>query len=244
MSRIYKKNTVEYTILEKELQYDFSNKDLLKLALTHPSNNIFNNNSNDYERLEFLGDSVIKFVLSEFIYKSYSKLTSGELSIVLSHLVNGNILSTIAKKISLNQYIIMSNSEENTGGRDKKKNLENCLEAIIGAIYLDSNNLSTLKNVCENLWENLLNKENINSLLVKDNKTLLQEYFQKNKQTPPKYILDNIEEYPNYHRFTVYIILNNSKIYGYGNTKKSAEQDVANKILKILNENDLKSKKL
>jgi len=127
------------SLLEKEIGYTFKNRDLLLNALTHSS--YANENSlpahSDNERLEFLGDSVLELLSSDFLYRNYPDRGEGELSKLRASLVCEMALSDIAKKLSLGKLIRLSAGEEKTGGRQRNSILSDALEAVIGAIYLD-----------------------------------------------------------------------------------------------------------
>ncbi|MBU4485955.1 MAG: hypothetical protein KKD38_03430, partial [Candidatus Delongbacteria bacterium] len=124
--------------LENNLDYNFKDKRLPVQSLKHRSfisqNNEDRNNSN--ERLEFLGDSVLNFAVSRHLYKAFPKNPEGELSKMRSILVSGGNLNAVARKLNLGKFILISDYEDKAGGREKDSLLEDCMEAIIGAIYL------------------------------------------------------------------------------------------------------------
>jgi ribonuclease-3 len=121
--------------LEQRIGYNFKNQSILRQCLTHPS---INAREKNYERLEFLGDAVLNFVITEFLVKEYNSLNEGDLAKKRSYLVSGHLAAEIARKIGLGEFIIMSHSEQKSGGADNDANLENVTEALIGSIYLDS----------------------------------------------------------------------------------------------------------
>ena len=116
------------------IDYEFKNKALLDLAFTHSSISKINN-----ERLEFLGDSVLNLVITKYLFENYPELDEGKMSRVRSNLVNQETLSSLSKNLELQKNIKLSAGEEKTNGREKKSILSNTFEALIGAIYLDSN---------------------------------------------------------------------------------------------------------
>jgi ribonuclease-3 len=137
--------------LEKQLGYTFKDKDLLKRALTHktfafeaPTPLAYN------ERLEFLGDSILNFITAEKLYLTNTFLSEGELTRRRALLVNNNILAEKAKNLDLGSFMRVGKGEQKQKGYENPSNLANCLEAVFGAIYLDSN-LSTTKKIIHNL---------------------------------------------------------------------------------------------
>src|SRR5688572_15261837 len=141
-------------MIEKILSVDFRNKDLIKQALTHPS---LNKKSRDYERMEFLGDHVLGLVISEALYNRYTNEHEGQLTKRLAGLICGETLVKVAKNLNLGDHIEMAQSEESSGGRSNKANLENALEAVIGAIYLDQG-LDIARNFILVTWNDFINE--------------------------------------------------------------------------------------
>ena len=127
---------VELEKLEKSIKYEFNNKDILIKALTHTSYaNEHKTESN--EKLEFLGDSILEFISSEYIYKKYPKLTEGEMTKVRAAVVCGENLAKVAKLYDIGKWLYLGNSELRSGGKDRMAILEDATEAIIAAMYLD-----------------------------------------------------------------------------------------------------------
>ena len=139
-----------FSELEIKLNYTFKDKKLLKEALTHPSMSYKGKHFN-YERLEFLGDSILSMVIIEYLFKKHTDETEGELSKRKSFLVSKDVLYKIAKNLEIGKFIIMTAGQENCGGRENVNNLENVVEAIIGAMYLDAN-IEAVKNFILNTW--------------------------------------------------------------------------------------------
>ncbi len=166
-----------------KIGHQFSDIKLLQEALTHPSLTKFDKGKKNYQRLEFLGDKVLSLIIGEFLIDKYKKESEGDLSRRQALLVSGETLSEIALEIELDQVIEISLGEENLGGRKNKRNLENSLEALIGAIYLDSNFESARKFVLK-FWQNLLDK---NLSPPKDPVSYLQEIVQLQAKTLPEY---------------------------------------------------------
>ena len=168
--------------LQKNLSYQFSDIELLNKALTHRSVSKHNN-----ERLEFLGDSVLGSIISEELYSRHSNIDEGQLSRLRSHLVRGNTLANLAKKLDISENLRLGQGELKSGGFRRESILADTFEAILGAIFLDSDYL-TVKKVVLNLFSDLLNEARSEDSL-KDFKTQLQELLQKKGYDLPKYEL-------------------------------------------------------
>ena len=168
--------------LQKNLSYQFSDIELLSKALTHRSVSKQNN-----ERLEFLGDSVLGSIISEELYSRHSNIDEGQLSRLRSHLVRGNTLANLAKKLDISENLRLGQGELKSGGFRRESILADTFEAILGAIFLDSDYL-TVKKVVLNLFSDLLNEVKSEESL-KDFKTQLQEMLQKKGYDLPKYEL-------------------------------------------------------
>jgi ribonuclease III len=168
------------------LKYVFKNEGLLEEALTHPSVLKTKNNGTrfNYEKLEFLGDAILSAVVSEYLVKNHQYENEGDLSKRKAFLVSADTIYKIAKdKVRLDEFIIMSDGEENSGGRKKISNLEDCMEAVIGAIFLDSN-FETVKGVILNLWPDV---DSSLSEVPQPPKMELQEWSQKHLKRLPQY---------------------------------------------------------
>lgn len=212
------------------LDIECINKENLQIALTHPSYTTENNISylKNYERLEFLGDAVLKLITSNLLYKKYPEYKEGKLSKIRSILVSDNTLATIAKDIKLQEKMILGKGEEHTGGRDRESNIACTMEALLGAYYLDGK----IDYIERFLKENLLPLSNeIDMHFEKYNaKAVLQEYTQKENNTLPKYTTTNITGPMHNPKFEVEVSYNNKILaIGYGNNKKEAQQNGAYK---------------
>ncbi len=213
--------------LEKIIKYNFKKFSLLKKALTHKS---FDNNYNN-EKLEFLGDRVLGLVISEKLLEKYPDEKEGIIDKKFANLVNKKTCLLIAKKINLNKFILLGYSNKKLG-RSADKISSDCLEAIVGAIYLDGG-LKTVEKFIFNFWEEYLLKSSITLI---DSKTKLQEFSLKKFKELPKYIF--FKKTGPQHRplfKTEVQIPNSKKIIGIGSSKKNAQQNAAAKLLKILN---------
>jgi len=218
--------------LEDKISYSFKNKDLLLTALKHRS--FISQNIQDRidsnERLEFLGDSVLNFVVVKNLYKSYQDLDEGELSKMKSVIVSGENLSLIAREMNLGEHILLSEYEERAGGRDKSSILEDTFEAIIGAVYLDSGILKSEKIIKAMVLENI--QKALENTLTRNYKSELLELVQAKGLEPPTYEVIS-EEGPEHEKiFTVKAIVDGKEIsQGSSTSKKRAEQEASRRAL-------------
>jgi ribonuclease-3 len=168
--------------LQQKINYQFKDAALLKLALTHRSMGKNNN-----ERLEFLGDSILGVVISRELYKRFDHVDEGKLSRLRSHLVRGQTLAQLAGELELSEVLILGSGELKSGGFRRESIQTDAVEAIFGAVFLDSD-FETINRVILDLYRDLLDDINPNDSL-KDPKTQLQEYLQKRGNALPKYEL-------------------------------------------------------
>ncbi len=212
----------------KKLGYSFNNLELLQIALSHRS--IGKNNN---ERLEFLGDSVIGYVMAEELYARFSDENEGNLSRYRSLLVKGDTLASIARQMSVGQYLRLGGGELKSGGFRRASILADAMEAIIGAITLDSDIEQARE--CILIWykERL---DNIKTLDLKDPKTRLQEQLQANKFDLPKYkvISVNGKEHAQIFQVDCYIKELDLTITSEGSSRRAAEQKSAELMLERL----------
>lgn len=217
----------ELSLFQKQAGIKFKNLDLLNLAFCHRS---FANESNDQidnnERLEFLGDSVLGLIVANWLFIHLPDSDEGDFSRIKSFVVSEESLASVAKKLRVDNFILIGKGEEFSGGRNKKALLADCMEAIFGAYFLDSGYKAATE-----LVQHLLVPE-INIVLAnkhrKDYKTLLQEYVQKRYKTYPKY--DVVKKTGPEHDNTFWVkVTVHKKTYGpaSGNNKKEGEQAAA-----------------
>ena len=217
----------KFNILEKIIKYNFKKKSLLEKAVTHKS---FNNNINN-EKLEFLGDRVLGLTISEILLEKYPDEKEGVIDKKFANLVNKKTCSLIAKKIDLKKFILLGSSHRKLD-RSSDKITSDCLEAIVGAIYLDGG-FKFAKKFIHHFWEEYLLKSNITLI---DSKTKLQEFSLKKFKVLPKYIFSKKSGPQHRPLFKTEVqIPNSKKVIGIGSSKKNAQQDAANKLLKLLN---------
>ncbi|MGI4776309.1 MAG: ribonuclease III [Janthinobacterium lividum] len=220
--------------LQKNIGYNFNNIDLLVQSLSHPSLRQYRSAMNeveiDNERLELLGDSIIGFIITEIIFKKYLDCSEGKLATIRSHLICKDTLCKVAKNIDLASYIIMTCGEEISGGRTNPNNLENAMEALIAAIYLDSD-MSCTKFVVQKLWSNFLQSTNLTEA---DPKSALQEFVQKFGHSRPIYEIKDKSGPAHAPIFIVLVKALDHYQIGEGNSLKAAEKIAAKKLLKLL----------
>ena len=205
--------------LQKALGYTFRNEAHLRLALTHPSTKLPDN-----QRLEFLGDAVLEFCVSDMLYHKYAKLHEGELTARRAALVCERTLSAIARSLDLGRCLIMGHGEEQTGGREKASILADALEAVLAAIYVDGG-YEAARDVIRVLFAE---DERLIAWRGQDAKGALQEYTQANGLELPSYQIIAQEGPDHNRRFTAQVsVLGKPVATGIGNSKKTAEQAAA-----------------
>lgn len=210
----------------------FKNKKLFLQAFTHRS---FLNEAREKvesnERLEFLGDSILSFVVSEFLFKTYPHFPEGTLTNLRSRLVNTKTLAQVAKELDFGALLRLSKGEEESKGRQNQSLLADSFEAFIGALYLDQG----IQKVSDFLTEILLLKAQqfVQEKSFKDAKSLLQEYVQSKKQNSPIYKVLSEKGPAHAKVFTVGVYVQNKLIAkGEGNSKQEAEKEAAQEALK------------
>lgn len=231
--------------LAVKLGYSFKNITLLKEALTHPHGNNKSDDEyiRDYQRLEFLGDKIINFIVADILYKQFSQADEGYLSVLHSLLVRKSTLANLALKLGLDVFIIFNNGDsiKDPNLRKNSSILENVCEAIFGAILCDSN-YSTVYEIVEKLWHPMIvdivkssDLDNNNIEKLKDPKSKLQEWCQQNKYAIPKYI--DISRLGSEHEpvFKVAVCIKFFCAFGVGKSKKIARQDASMNALNLLN---------
>jgi len=222
---------VDFSEFERKIGYTFKNKGILYEALSHSSfANETKKNSN--ERLEFLGDSVLSIVVSNYLFEHYQHLPEGHLTKVRSSLVCENSLYEFAKTIDLGDYIMLGKGEENTGGRKRPSILADAFEAVIAAVYLDGGIENASKYVLSFIPKDLSLKKAVSN---NDYKTILQEVIQKNPEEKIEYFLKDAVGPDHDKTFTIQVKLNSNVIgEGVGHSKKQAEQAAAKEALMLM----------
>ncbi|SNR62101.1 ribonuclease III [Desulfurobacterium atlanticum] len=220
--------------LEEKLGYSFKNRELLYRALTHTSYAFEKKDvTENYEVLEFLGDSVIGLIVSEKLVERFPEKSEGELSQIRAFLVSEPSLAKLARSVDLGKFIFLGKGEIKSGGKEKDSILCDVFESIFGAIYLDSN-FETAKKIFENkfideMWQ-ILEK----TRTYKDYKSYLQEITQRDFKTIPQYRVIKEEGPEHSKEFTVECWVNDYVSVASGKSKKEAEQLAAEKMLEKL----------
>lgn len=189
-------NPQELNVLSKRLGHQFSDLSLLVQALTHRSSGKDNN-----ERLEFLGDALLSFAISQILYLRFPDEKEGVLSGLRARLVRGNTLADLAREFSLSDYIIVSPGERKSGGQHRNSILADCMEAIIGAIFLDGG-VDACQSFIQRVFDQRIENINVDEYL-KDPKTRLQELLQARQLPLPNYSLVKTQGESHQQLFTV-----------------------------------------
>jgi ribonuclease-3 len=224
--------------LQSTLGITFKDQSLLKMAVTHRSysKSIKSSKVGDNERLEFLGDAVLKLIMSQYLYHEYPNQSEGFMTKIRSKVISDKILSQLALSINLGHYIYFSYGEKQSGGASRESNLANTFEAILGAIYLDQGYVVTEK-VFLNCYLSLKSKLDSQKIAV-DYKSVLQEWSQARQLGVPIYSLIKTEGPDHEVQFYVEVSLMYESVtyatQGNSKSKKSAEQNAANALIKKL----------
>ena len=225
--------------LQDRIGYRFKNIQLLRTALTHPSYaNEQEDNIAHNERMEFLGDSILGAVISEMLYQK-SDEPEGVLTNIKNHLVNAATLHKLADQLELGSHLLLGKGEEKSAGRSKESVLENAVEALVAAVFLDGG-YAQAKKIVEQLYERKIDEFEPETLKRRDFKTFLQEQVQAVGLPPPEY--EVIEASGPDHRklFRVAVkLLGNPLAEGEGKSKKAAEQDAARALLQRIEAGDI-----
>ena len=222
-------NAIQIEQIEKKIGYSFKDKELIEVALTHRSAKGENN-----ERLEFLGDGILNFLIAELLFKKFSNLSEGDLSRLRSQLVKASTLSDIATKLNIGEFLKLGEGELKSAGWRRPSILADSVEAIIGAIYLDDG-LDKARLLIKNWFV-----DHIKSIdpkkVYKDSKSLLQELLQAEKIDIPEYSIFEINGESHAQTFKVQCKIKKLDIcvLGQGSSRKIAEQNAANLALKAM----------
>jgi ribonuclease-3 len=225
--------------LEKRLAHSFHDINLLSTALTHRS--YANENQqlsvSDNERFEFLGDSVLGLCVSDLLVKRYVDSPEGDLTKIRASLVNEKNLAQLARDLKIGDCLLIGRGEENAGSRAKDSFLADSLEAVVAAVYLDSD-FDKVMTIITKLIEPLLGDDNLSSEYF-DYKTALQELCQKRYKTIPIYMVADSTGPDHDKNFSVkVIIVNKLTEFGSGKSKKEAEKQAAQKAWEALRDEE------
>lgn len=225
----------DLSALEETIGYRFENRELLKQALTHSSyaNERCINKSENYERLEFLGDAVLELVSSEFLFRGSPGLPEGKMTQLRASMVCESALAFCARDIRLEEYILLGKGEECTGGRRRDSITSDVMEAVIGAIYLDGGMAPAKAYIDRFVLSDLEHKK-----LFYDSKSNLQEVVQGKFKKSLVYELLDVCGPEHDQTFRVQVRMGEEVLgTGEGHTKKAAEQQAAYKALLLLRDN-------
>ena len=216
--------------LSKKIDYSFKNEDLLLEALTHRSVGALNN-----ERLEFLGDSILNFVVAEELFTHLPKASEGDLSRLRASVVKKESLVEVAQSLKLGDFLLLGSGELKSGGFRRESILADAVEAIYGAVLIDGG-----FDVCKKLILKLSNnkiQQSVDEGPEKDAKTQLQEYLQSRRYRLPEYTVTDITGKAHQQLFAVQCTIKELKLStnGVGRSRRIAEQDAAHNALKSIN---------
>lgn len=219
--------------LQAKIGYTFINENILRTALTHSSfANEKRKGIKSNERLEFLGDSVLSIVVSDYLFKNYDNLPEGELTKQRATLVCEKTLCEFSRSLELGKYLLLGKGEEVTNGRDRSSILADAFEAVIASIYLDGGVDKAREFVLNFVKEKI---EKSGQFLYKDYKTILQEIIQKNPEEKLEYVVIDETGLDHNKSFVVEAHLNSNVIgKGIGRSKKEAEQQSAREALELM----------
>ena len=219
--------------LELSLGYEFRDSKLITEALTHKSYK----KAYDNERLEFLGDAVLDLIVGEYLFKKFTSSAEGNLSKIRASLVNETGFEKLARYLHLGDYLLLSNAEENNGGREKSSLLSNAFEAVMGAIYLEAG-LKVINSITITLIEKNYKEISLDSLFS-DFKTLLQEITQAQFGITPVYTVIASRGPDHLKEFEVAVSIQGKEYArAIGKSKKIAQQEAAKIALEVLKEKD------
>lgn len=231
-------------VLEQALGYVFRDRELLEQALTHRSHpSPKNQGPADNERLEFLGDAILGFLVSEQLYGLRAGLREGALSRIKSRLVSADQLYQVAVRLDLGRHLRLGPGEEKTGGREKQAILANAVEAVVAAVYLDGG-LEAVREMVRRLVLEEMEARGVEYLARADYKSALQEYLQGLRQPSARYELIATRGPEHRKQFTIAVWVGEARLAeGQGATKKTAEQQAAQQALARLRQSAPAAKK-
>lgn len=218
---------------EREYQIKIKSPELVFLSLRHSSLSKNKRKMDNNERLEFLGDAILNGIVSILLFEKFRKLNEGDLSRIKSYLVSSSSLSKLAKKINLQKYIMMSKSTEKAGGRNNNKIISSTFEALVGALFLQTQ-FETVYTFLEKMLRDKLNGIASPDDFI-DHKTKLQEYSQKIFKEKPVYRLISEKGPDHRKRFQVEVEVGGQILgKGFGKNKKEAQQNAASEALRTI----------
>jgi ribonuclease III len=224
--------TLKFIRLQKQLGYQFVQPQLCQQALTHRSVN----SKSNYERLEFMGDALLGVVIACYLYERFPGESEGRLTRLRSSLVRQDSLALVAKDLKLGEHLILGSGEMKSGGHRRESILADAVEALIGAIYLDSADLNVVRDVVLRWYAPYLDTLESKDTL-KDPKTRLQEFLQGQHLPLPEYTLTGAQGEAHNQTFTVECRVKGASVtIGHGQSRRYAEQSAASQLLVLLEE--------
>lgn len=221
--------------LEEALAHRFADPGLLKTALTHSSyvNENPDTAASDNERLEYLGDAVLDFLVADWLFREFPRLSEGQMTNLRALLVREETLARLAAKVNLGDHLLLGRGEEASGGRHRTHNLCAAFEALVGALYLDSDVATVRASILPLMQPEL--RRLLRERSVRDPKSLLQEWTQARYHVTPSYITVGEEGPDHAKRFTVQVLVN-GEVWGSGSgpSKQAAAQRAAQAALERL----------
>ncbi|MBL7662934.1 ribonuclease III [bacterium] len=218
----------DFEVLEERLGYKFTNRSLLERALTHRSA-LGPQDRLDYERLEFLGDAVLDLGVAHYLINIHPEAREGDLSKMRAALVNTSALANFAKELEIGPFIRLGRSEFASGGAERPSILADVMEAVFGALYLDSSFDRALE-VIQGVFG-----DNLASVVPSDPKTELQEALYAAGSEAPQYLVEMVEGPEHAPTFVTICVVDHEIVgRGRGNTKKAAQQEAASEVLRKL----------
>jgi len=238
ISNIFKSSTSnnnqrnkDFDKIQKIIKYNFNDPGFITAALSHTSLTTPNTDATSFERMEFLGDSILGLAIAEELYHLYPEYTEGQLSKLKSKIVSKKFLALKAKEISLGDHIKLSLEAENSGGRNSNSILADSMESLICALYLDGGYSATRSFIKNFIFKNF--QTQVTNKILTDHKSKLQELTQAQFQKTPDYRIVG-EEGPEHEKvFSVEVYINDKKVgFGKGTNKKEAQQNAAREAFK------------
>jgi ribonuclease-3 len=229
MGKVLANGEMDFSRLSQQLGYRFAYPEHLLTALTHRSAGSPNN-----ERLEFLGDAILSYIVAEHLLERFPQAREGELTRLRAHIVKGDTLAEVAKRLDLGQYLRLGGGELKSGGWRRESILADALEAVIGAVYLDGG-MEPCKNMLLRLLDSHIRQLTMHNLR-KDSKTQLQEYLQARHRILPSYQVTAVEGAAHEQYFCVECLVPGlpAPTRGEGKSRRYAEQEAAEKALALL----------
>ncbi len=223
----YRMNPIVINRLQRKLGYTFNHQELLQQALTHRSASSKHN-----ERLEFLGDSILSFVIANALYHRFPRVDEGDMSRMRATLVRGNTLAELAREFDLGECLRLGPGELKSGGFRRESILADTVEALIGGVFLDSN-IQTVEQLILNWYKTRLDEISPGDK-QKDPKTRLQEYLQGRHLPLPSYLVVQVRGEAHDQEFTIHCQVSglSEPVVGTGSSRRKAEQAAAEQALK------------